>query len=677
MPGTIASGVTSPASATLHALPPQQSYRPALDGLRAIAVALVVAFHLDHLAGGILGVDAFFVVSGWLITFKLLSDVDHHRAVRLRHFWAGRLRRLMPASLAVLAAVSIVWPLADIAVASLRRDVLWSLAWATNWGTITGGGDYWARFGDPSPLNHYWSLAIEQQFYVVWPLVFLVAIRSRHALRRVVGVIAAVGSAASIAFMIVWFDPSSPTDTYMNTAARAHSLLIGAVAAAFTLPLADGTLRGARAARRLTPIAAAGAVAIIALAENDSVWLFRWGFPVFAIAMVVVVVAAADGLGASILGSAPMRWIGDHSYGLYLWHWPAFLLLTPERTQLDGLVLDTVRVAAAIVLADLSLRLLEEPIRSRRRLAGRKGAVALVASMAVVAMLAVFVVPDGAGGPGSSVVTLPPVETVAPTAPVTAPVTSPTVPTDSSSPSTGVETTLPSTTLPIPTGPARVLVAGDSTAVHLSDQLIAYAADHPDEVVAGSAAFPGCGLSAGDDGRLHLFTNEQGEADELSLAGCVGAWQSIVDRVASGEQIDIVLVDIGAWDAVDIRLPDGEVVSVADPIGRALIDDAYRSFVDEVETAGASVVWVTPPDVDLQWDEVDSPIDDPARWTALREIIDSLPVEQVDLARWLTDSGLDGPAGRPDGVHLAEDVGIRFVSEALVPRLLEIRAVPQ
>ncbi|MDO9174269.1 MAG: acyltransferase family protein, partial [Actinomycetota bacterium] len=485
MAGSVASGDTSPASATLDALLPQQSYRPALDGLRAIAVALVVAFHLDHLAGGILGVDAFFVVSGWLITFKLLSDVDHHRAVRLGHFWAGRLRRLMPASLAVLAVVSIVWPLADIAVASLRRDVLWSLAWATNWGTITGGGDYWARFGDPSPLNHYWSLAIEQQFYVVWPLVFLAATRSRHALRRVVGVIAAVGSVASIAFMIAWFDPTSPTDTYMNTAARAHSLLIGAVAAAFTLPLADGTLRGAPVARRLTPLAVVGALLIIARAENDSVWLFRWGFPVFAFAMVVVVVAAADGLGARVLGSPPMRWIGDRSYGLYLWHWPAFLLLSPDRTHLDGLLLDGVRVVVAVVLADLSLRLLEEPIRSRRRLAGRKGAVALVASMAVVTMLAVFVVPDGASGPGSSVITLPPVSTVAPTAPVTSPVIAPTVPTDSSSPTTAGDTTLPTTTTPVPAGPVRVLVAGDSTAVHLSDQLIAYAADHPDEVVAG------------------------------------------------------------------------------------------------------------------------------------------------------------------------------------------------
>ncbi|MGB8861700.1 MAG: SGNH/GDSL hydrolase family protein, partial [Ilumatobacteraceae bacterium] len=235
--------------------------------------------------------------------------------------------------------------------------------------------------------------------------------------------------------------------------------------------------------------------------------------------------------------------------------------------------------------------------------------------------------------------------------------------------------TVTTTTVVTPTGPVRVLVAGDSTAMQLATALLDYAAAHPDEVLAGSAAYPGCGLSAGDDGRLHEFTNDRGEQELLSLAGCVDSWRSIPDRVASDEQIDVVLVDIGAWDSVDIHLSDGTVVSVADPVGRALIDDAYRTFVDAVERAGASVVWVTPADVDLKWDAVDSPIDDPARWVALRQIIDSLPVEQVDLPGWLASHELTGPNGRPDGVHLTPEANTLFVAEAVVPTVIEARAL--
>jgi hypothetical protein len=143
--------------------------------------------------------------------------------------------------------------------------------------------------------------------------------------------------------------------------------------------------------------------------------------------------------------------------------------------------------------------------------------------------------------------------------------------------------------------------------------------------------------------------------------------------VAGAEQIDIVLVNIGAWDAVDMLLTDGQVVSVADPVGRALIEDSYRTFVDEVENAGGTVVWVTPPDVDLQWDRVDSPIDDPVRWQALRSIITSLHVQQIDLPGWLARQGLTGPEGRPDGVHLADEVNTRFVDSVVAPMLMDVQ----
>ena len=656
---------------------PDRGYRPGLDGIRALAVTAVLLFHLDRLPGGNLGVDAFFVVSGWLITWKLLSDVDRSGTVDSRRFWAGRLRRLMPASMAVLLVIAVVWPLAGIDVPSLRRDIAWAAVGLSNWGTISGGADYWARFGEPSPVTHFWSLAIEQQFYLVWPLVLLAIIASMRSVRHGVALVSIAGAAASIVLMNVMFDPIDPTATYMNTFARAHTLMIGAAAGALTTVLADGGLRFGRTARRMAPIGAAVALAIMFASSERSTWLFRWGFPLFAVAMVVVVVAVADGVAETTLGSRPMKWLGDRSYGLYLWHWPVFLLLSASRVGIaeSGLpmaLFDVVRVAIAVALADASYRWLETPIRRRRRLIGWQAPVAAASSLALLALLLVMVVPGPASTSATSVVTLPPPADTADTA-GTVPA-SPTIP---SAPAADVDVSDPNSAPSTPpagdaagAGPVRVLVTGDSMGVQLSEALLGYAADRPDELVAGSAAFGGCGLSAATDGRLHEFTNASGDRELLDISGCVGQWSSIPTRVRD-EAIDVVLVDIGPWDALDMHLADGRVVSVADEAGRRLVADAYRRFAADVEAAGATVVWVTPADTHLGWGEFDDPVNDPARWDAIRQIITELGVTQVDFPGWLVAEGLDGPDGRPDGVHLAPGLSERFVAELVAPILAE------
>lgn len=705
----------------------QAGYRPGLDGIRAIAVVLVLAFHLDRLDGGNLGVDVFFVVSGWLITWKLLGEHERDGRIDLRRFWSARARRLMPASLAVLVTVAVVWPIAGIDVPSLRRDLLFAAGWASNWGTISGGGDYWARFGEPSPVTHFWSLAIEEQFYLVWPLVLvglltlrrrddpaltgttriLHQLRTRRRRRHAVGWTCLGLAAASVVAMIAMYDPLDPTATYMNTFARAHSLLLGAAAAAGTTVLFDGGLAGGRVARRLAPGCVLVAAGILLASSSGADWMFRWGFPLFSAAVVPLVVAAADGAGVRVLASRPMRWVSDRSYGLYLWHWPVFLLLTPSRLDIgDGalprLLLDTARVAVAVALADLSFRWLESPVRLRRRLVAWHGPFAAAAAMSVITVLSVTFVPASTATSGDAVVTLPPpppptgsaappVTTPATDAPLTtAPAaTTPATtepgagaaePTSAATPATPASTS--TTVAPPPPQvslgrPLRVLVTGDSTALHLAQALLPHAATVPDQLVAGSAAFPGCGLSAADDGRLHAFTNVDRTRELIDLGGCVGQFRGLPERVVA-EAVDVVVVKIGPWDAVDIHLADGRVVSVGDPVGNDLVRTAYRDFAARITTAGAMLMWVTPNDTHLGWGEFDDPVNEPARWVALRAIVDELGDEfgvmQVDEPAWLEASGLSGPEGRPDGVHLAEGLDERFVVEQLTPAFAEAAA---
>ncbi len=699
-----------PAASAARAASPV-AHRPGLDGIRAVAVAAVVLFHLDRLPGGNLGVDAFFVLSGWLITWKLVDDAEQHGGrPRLRAFWAGRLRRLLPASLVVLLVVAVVWPLAGIRVPGLASDLRWAALWASNWGTITNGGDYWARFGEPSPITHFWSLAVEEQFYVVWPLVLAGVLgaarrRGRPFARSAVGGCALVLAGASVAYMNLRFDAAAPSATYLDTAARAHSLLLGAAAGALTVTLPSGRLRGGALARRLAPAAAAVAAAIVLVADEDSTWLFRWGFPAFAAAMVAVVVAAADGWGR-VLGAGPLRWLGDRSYALYLWHWPVILFLDPARARVDGPLLDLLRVAVAVALAHLSLRLVESPVRSRRRLAGWRGPLAGAAALALVVLV---VAPAARPTTGSvlaaSVVTLPPLPSAAAGAAVAA--TSPLGATagggHEAAGSLGAAPPVAGVATPAGAGdraavavadgaggfgapalrslrrvpldrPVRVLVAGDSTAMYLAHALLDHAAAHPDLLTVATAAYPGCGLTAAGDGRRHEYIDPSGKRTLVDLAGCTTAWDSLAGRVA-GEQIDVVLLYVGLWDVVDIHLPDGSVVSVADAAGRRLVEEAYRRVTRTIVDSGAQVVYVRPTDVHPHWGRYgDEAAAEPRRWAALRSIVDDLRVAQVDLPSWLAVEGLDGPAGRPDGVHLTKEVNAVLVDELVAPMLLLVKA---
>jgi len=216
-----------------------------------------------------------------------------------------------------------------------------------------------------------------------------------------------------------------------------------------------------------------------------------------------------------------------------------------------------------------------------------------------------------------------------------------------------------------------VLIAGDSTGSELAVGMGEYEALHPEEIRVSHSAFPGCGLTAASDGRLHAWNVGP---EWIDLAGCTLQWDGLPELIVT-DSVDVVVVCIGPWDAGIIRFPDGREVSVLDPAGRQLIVDAYEEFVASTRAAGAIPVFVRPATIDVEWDARLDTLDDPTRWEEMRAIVDALGVSQIDLPGFLEMIGLDGPEGRPDGVHLTPEVRARFVAEMVVPHVLALTAV--
>jgi peptidoglycan/LPS O-acetylase OafA/YrhL len=340
-----------------------------LDGVRALAVLAVMAFHegLPWMPGGFLGVDVFFVLSGYLITDLLVAQFDRRGRLDLRGFWARRARRLLPALAVVLvtvaAAVTVFEP---DQLSSLRRGLLGAVTFSSNWSQAVAHQSYFSVFGPPPPLQHLWSLAVEEQFYLVWPLVLAVAvIRLRRRWLR--ATIAWTGAAASAATMAAVYAPGSdPSFVYYGTDTHASGLLIGA-ALALTWPLARVAAASARAARALDVAGLIGlaaiAWAITHFAGSDAA-LYPAGLIFAALAAgAVVLAAAAPGWIARMLGWRPLRWLGVRSYGIYLWHWPVIALFPAVAGY--GVNVAEVRLAETalpILLAAASWRWLEEPI---------------------------------------------------------------------------------------------------------------------------------------------------------------------------------------------------------------------------------------------------------------------------------------------------------------------------
>ena len=358
---------------------------PGLDGLRALAVIGVLAFHDNRLSGGFLGVDLFFAVSGFLITTLLIDELQRTNTIDLIGFWGRRLRRLLPAVMVLLVVIVIFFRLfADTGQWIIaRNDAPWAQFYVANWHQISSGAGYWDAFAAPSAFEHLWSLAIEEQFYVVWPL--LVTVAWRIGRTRALGVLAGIGIIASFVAMLTIFDGGDPTRVYMGTDTRAFSLLCGAFVAlpAIRHAITAGMQKFRRAASGLTVALIVALGFMWFTVDGQSQWLFRGGLLAHstASAVIAVLIASSSSRLSVIFSWRPLAYIGRLSYALYLWHWPVFIFCTSERLDINGLALTAVRLAITFALSIASYLLVEQPIRHKAKWAhGSQGRQAFVAT---------------------------------------------------------------------------------------------------------------------------------------------------------------------------------------------------------------------------------------------------------------------------------------------------------
>ena len=614
---------------------------PALDGLRALAVIAVLLFHGGYLEGGFLGVDLFFALSGFLITSLLIRDAegsgaDGRPGIDLLAFWGRRFRRLLPAVLVMISAVALwSWTFGSAAdLDGVKRDGPWAVVYLANWHFISESGGYWASFAQPSMFDHLWSLAIEEQFYVLWPLVVLMIWTVARRPQRTLLVLSVTGAVVSVAAMLAIYDGGDPTRVYMGTDTRASSLLVGALVATAAARRVVSRLVAALGRRLDLVVIVLGGLVLWSWASIDGASaesLYRGGLFAHSLAcaiLVVLVATASGGVSVRALGWAPLAWVGTLSYGLYLWHWPVYVVLTPERTGIDGLTLLAARIAVSAAIAYASFRLVEDPLRHRVPwVRGRQGAVVLVASLAGVLTL-LWVLPQ----PEAEIAAFDPTRVEAPRDGATAPTITAPAEAPDTAPGTAPGTApveAPATTVPAAGEISSALWVGDSVAYDIWPALDA-ALSAAGVRVDGGAAFPGLRLAGGDD---------------------TVRFVSIVPDRLEANDADTVLMQISSWDA---DVSDEEYAAalreLAGAVGGARLivvssppvaDDELQADLERLATTAASVaaddervsfldadeVWADPPVLDANGDGA------PER---KRDLVHVCPAGAANFAAWST-----------------------------------------
>jgi len=355
-----------------RALTETKGYMPGLDGLRALAVLAVIIYHqnLNWGQGGLLGVTLFFVLSGYLITGILMRQWENSGKIDLKDFWLRRARRLLPALFLLLAGVGLWLALWDMErLVSIKQEILAAIFYVNNWYEVFHEVSYFESFGPPSPLGHLWSLAVEEQFYLLWPLLLGLGLRFFGKSKWLTGGTIALALVSALAMTMTYTPGLDPSRVYYGTDTRAFSLLIGA---ALAMILPREKMKEELAGRNKVILEGVGVLALLVVlvmmvgVNPYKPFLYQGGLLAFSVAAacLVAVLAHPASFLARVFSWRPLRWIGETSYGIYLWHYPVIILTDPFINRNGfNLSLTLMQIVITLILATLSRYLVEEPIR--------------------------------------------------------------------------------------------------------------------------------------------------------------------------------------------------------------------------------------------------------------------------------------------------------------------------
>jgi peptidoglycan/LPS O-acetylase OafA/YrhL len=638
---------------------------PALDGIRAVAVIAVLFFHagVGWFGGGMLGVDMFFALSGFLITSLLVAEHERSGTLRLGRFYERRARRLLPALflMLLLVAAYAAWFAEPDTLASIRGDAVSTLFYVSNWHFIVSDQGYFVHFGPPSPLLHTWSLAIEEQFYLVWPLVTLLVLR--WGSRRTLAKVAALGAVASVALTWVLFATGeSTTRLYYGSDTRAQAIMVGACLGA--LGPASGWLRRhpgwserTAGSRTIGLLGLSGAVAClwaIHAVSGDSPLLYHGGFALMALAtsaVIMAVIAQPQSVLARALSWGALDYVGRISYGLYLYHWPLFLMIDNAHTGLLGWQLLAVRLAATGAVAACSYHFVEQPVRQRSFFRTWRAAAAVPIGVAVLLFAIV-------------VSTVTPVVATVPRRAMEVPSTITTANLEKSYGFTRGQT-------------VHTLLLGDSLALTLGqglgDDASAWGVQVQDDGVVG------CDLDPDST------VNIEGSISKAAQ-GCVDwprTWAADVKRLDP----DVVAIELGRWEVSD-RIVDGRWTQIGAPVWDRLLTRLLNEAITVVSQRGAKVVLFTLPYVQQTTEQPNGQpwdINQPIRTNEYNAIVRQVAarhrgvVTVIDLNRLLDPAGhytsyLDGVRVRNSDDEHPSVAGGQLLRPVILPQLLALGA---
>ena len=673
------STIPSAAAATPTAAAPARR-SAALDGIRFLGSAFIVSYHAGYVwaEGGILAVSTFFTLSGFLITRGLMKEHRSSGRISLKTFYKRRVQRLLPSALVVFLGVAVFWAVFPGRGRAMSfASFFWALFYGSNLHLLSQDSSYMNLFADASPLQHTWSLSIEEQIYFVIPLLLIVVL-GRAAWKRHVNV--ALGAVAALSFLAAWYlaGPTSNDRAYYATEARAGEFLLGSMLAVFwvTSPLVPRVVAFFRST-------VGNVVGLLLFAIDMALWftatieghnLFR-GLTIVngLLICAVIAVSCSDSpeytsghrpLLSIILGWRPLVAIGKRAYAIYLVHWPVILFVDRFRGRTAGLQLFAVRIALTLIVVELLYQFIERPVMEQRRLKGPNlyRACALLAGAGLV--VATFV-----ASPASASL-VDPAALVQQQANLAA---------------------LPQYTVNDPirstvddAAPSRLLLIGDSQSWTVSIGLKElWAVDHGVRV----ESVPGVGCGVGELGPIKYL----GDTFEQGRPGC-REWQEFIPKTLDRYLPPLVVVIGGFADVCDRQIdadgdgqPDGVWTHIGEPAYDEWMLRQMNEFADLVSSTGARVLWFTsPPNDPPNPPGIESfPEEDPARMARYNELIQQVAdsrddVDTADLATMVINrpDGAFEPQFRPDGAHMdlrhAPDV-LAFITEAIETSMRNVR----